>query len=81
MTGTLITPDPAQYNTRLNLQINNTILDMPTDSLTTNTLITRYPKHLKLYKKSNNQVGKHKETLLSTFKDVTRPVQEYVFTI
>ena len=27
---TIVIPDPAEYNTRLNLQLNNTILDMHT---------------------------------------------------
>ena len=92
-TQTLITTDLAEYNTRLNLQSNNTILDMHTHpktliltidiKLTYNNYIdnkaAKASKTMPILKVfSSTKWGEHKETLLSTSKAVTRPILSIV---
>jgi hypothetical protein len=95
-TSTLFTPDPAEYNTTLNLKINNTII--PTDKNPKILGINFDPKltfknHIditdKKAKKSLNipkslttrKWGKNKETLVTTYKMITRPIIEYGSTV
>ena len=89
MTCTLLTPDPAKYNTQLGLQIDNTTLPMTTHpkilGLTHDSKLT-YNRHIDLAvtkaRKTINILkaltstkwGKHKETILATYKAITRPV-------
>ena len=95
-TCTLFTPDPAEYSTKLNLQINNTTLDMSTHpkilgltldpKLTYNTHIdntaNKASKTLSILKVlSSTKWGKHKETILATYKAISRPLLEYASTI
>jgi hypothetical protein len=95
-TTTLFTPDPAEYSTKLTLNINNTIL--PTIQHPTILGLTFDPK-LTFHKHAQNtsqkaqktlnilkaltstQWGKHKETIINTYKTITRPVMEYASTI
>ena len=81
---------PMKYNTRLNLQVNNTTPNMHTHpkilglnlspKLTHNKFIDNMPKQSKLYPHSvfsSTKWSKHKEILSSTYKAITRPVLEY----
>ena len=95
-TTTLFTPDPAEYNTTLTLQINNTTL--PTNKkpkileLTLDPKLT-YSKHIQnttLKAKQTMRImkalttthwGKSEETLNITYKAITRPILEYASTI
>ena len=95
-TCTLLTPDPAEYNKQLGLQIDNTTLPMTTHpkilGLTLDPKLT-YNRHIDLAatkaRKTLNILkvltstkwGKHKETILATYKAITRPVLEYASTI
>ena len=95
-TCTLLTPDPAEYNKQLGLQIDNTTLPMTTHpkilGLTLDPKLT-YNRHIDLAatkaRKTINILkvltstkwGKHKETILATYKAITRPVLEYASTI
>ena len=95
-TCTLLTPDPAEYNTQLGLQIDNTTLPITTHpkilGLTLDPKLT-YNRHIDLAatkaRKTINILkvltstmwGKHKETILATYKAITRPVLEYASTI
>ena len=92
----LFTPDPAEYNTKLTLQINNTTL--PTNKepkilgLSLDPKLT-YSKHIQnttLKAKQTMHImkalttthwGKSKETLNITYKAITRPILEYASTI
>ena len=90
-TCTVLTLDTTDI--KPNLKINNTLLVMhthpkilghtfdPINSLATYTLTTQKPKHPKLYRYSKvlslTRLGKPKETLISTYKAVTRPILEY----
>ena len=93
-TCTLLTPDPAQYNTQLGLQIDNTTLPMTTHpkilgltldpKLTYNIDLaaTKARKTINILKVlTSTKWGKHKETILATYKAITRPVLEYASTI
>jgi hypothetical protein len=90
--STLFTPDPAEYSTKLNLQINN--ITIPTVTNPKILGVTFDPKlnfgtHVKntidKAKKSLNilkalttrQWGKNKETLITTYNTITRPIIEY----
>ena len=91
-TCTLLTSDPAEYNTQLGLQIDNTTLPMTTHpkilGLTLDPKLT-YNRHIDLAatkaRKTINILkvltstkwGKYKETILATYKAITRPVLEY----
>jgi hypothetical protein len=95
-TATLFTTDPAEYNTQLNLNINNT--EIPTVKhpkilgLTLDPKLN-FAKHIELTKDKASKTinllkslsatnwGKQKETLLTTYKTLTRPVIEYANTI
>src|SRR2546426_449458 len=95
-TSTLFTPDPAEYNTTLNLTINNTLIPAIRNpkilGLTLDTKLN-FKEHTKLTKakadKSINILktltfskwGKQKETILATYKSLTRPIIEYASTI
>ena len=95
-TCTLLTPDPAEYNTQLGLQIDNTTLPTTTHlkilGLTLDPKLT-YNRHINLAatkaRKTINILkvltstkwGKHKETILAIYKAITRPVLEYVSVI
>ena len=95
-TCTLLTPDLAEYNKQLGLQIDNTTLPMTTHpkilGLTLDPKLT-YNRHIDLAatkaRKTINILkvltstkwGKHKETILATYKAITRPVLEYASTI
>ena len=94
--ATLFTPYPAEYNTTLNLQINNqtipTVKNPKILGLTFDPKLT-FSEHIKNTKvKANNSLkllkaltgttfGKTKETLLHTYKTYTRPIIEYASTI
>ena len=93
---TLFTPDPAEYSTTLRLKIDDTILPTETHpkilgltfdpKLTFNRHIdnvtTKAKKTLKIIKALTSTTwGKQKETLLTTYKTITRPVLEYGATI
>ena len=95
-TTTLFTPDPAEYNTTLTLQINNT--QLPTVKhpkilgLTLDPKLT-YSNHIQNTTKRAKQTinilkaltsthwGKAKETLKTTYKTITRPIMEYANTV
>src|SRR5207244_7801459 len=90
--STLFTPDPAEYNTTLNLTINNTLIPTIRNPkifrLTLDTKLN-FKEHTKLTKakadKSINTLktltttkwGKQKETILATYKALSRPIIEY----
>ena len=93
---TLFTPDPAEYSVNLNLTIDDTRLPMerhPTilgltldPKMTFNQHVTNMTykarKTIKVLKAlTSTQWGKDKETLLNTYKTVTRPVLEYASTV
>ena len=95
-TCTLLTPDPAEYNKQLGLHIDNATLPMTTHpkilgltldpKLTYNRHIdlaaTKARKTINILKVLNStKWGKHKETILATYKAITRPVLEYASTI
>ena len=95
-TATLFTPDPAEYNTQINLQINNntipTIKNPKILGITFDPKLT-FAEHIKktLSKasKTTNIIkaltsttwGKQKETLTNTYKTITRPILEYGSTV
>ena len=90
--STLFTPDPAEYNTQLHLQINN--ITIPTVKNPKVLGITLDPK-LNFSQHAQNTTqkakattniikalsgtnwGKNKETLVATYKTITRPIIEY----
>jgi hypothetical protein len=95
-TSTLFTTDPSEYNRKLNLTINNTeiptikhpkILGLTFDPK------LNFQEHIKITKEKANKTinmmkaltstkwGKQKETLLTTYKTITRPIIEYANTI
>ena len=95
-TTTLFTPDPAQYNTPLTLRINNTtlptvkhpkILGLTLDPKLTyaqhiqNTLKRAKPTLNILKALTTTHWGKTKETLINTYKTITRPILEYTNTV
>ena len=95
-TTTLFTPDPAEYSKILTLTIDNTILPTVKHpkilGLTLDPKLT-YSEHIKhTVKKANKTLnvikaltatnwGKQKETLVNTYKTLTRPVMEYASTV
>ena len=95
-TTKLFTPDPAEYNTTLTLQINNTTLSTNKElkilGLTLDPKLT-FSKHIQnttLKAKQKMHImkalttthwGKSKETLNITYKAITRPSLEYASTI
>ena len=95
-TTTLFTPDSAEYNTTLTLQINNTTLPINKEAkiqgLTLDPKLT-YSKHIQNATLKSKQTmhimkalttthwGKSKETLNITYKAITRPILEYASTI
>ena len=95
-TCTLFTPDPAEYNSNLGLNINNRELPMALHpkvlgltldpKLTYNTHIqniaTHAQKPLQVIKALTGTTwGKQKETLVATYKAVMRPTLEYASSI
>ena len=93
---TTCTPDPAEYNTQPGLQIDNITLPKTTHpkilgltldpKLTYNWHIdlaaTKARKTINILKVlTSTKWGKHKETTLATYKDITRPVLQYASTI
>ena len=96
ITTTLFTPDPAQYNTTLTLQMNNdrlpTVKNPKILGLTFDPKLT-YSTHIQnTHKRATNTInlikalttthwGKTKETLSTTYKTITRPLIEYANTI
>ena len=95
-TCTLFTPDPAEYNSNLGLNINNKalpmalhpkVLDLTLDpKLTYNAHIqniaTHAQKPLQVIKALTGTTwGKQKETLVATYKAVMRPTLEYASSI
>jgi hypothetical protein len=95
-TATLFTTDPAEYNKELNLNINNTkiptvkhpkVLGLTFDPK------LNFSQHIELTKDKASKTinllkslsatnwGKQKETLLTTYKTLTRPVIEYANTV
>ena len=93
---TLFTPDPAEYSNQLRLKIDNTTLPTETHpkilgltfdpKLTFNRHIenstTKAKKSLKIIKALTSTTwGKQKETLLVTYKTLTRPILEYGATL
>ena len=95
-TYTLFTPDPAEYSTQLELQIDNITLPMNINpkilGLTLDPKLT-YNKHIKitatkarktihiLKALTSSTWGKQKDTIITTYKAITRPILEYVSTI
>ena len=90
-TCTLFIPDPVEHNIRLNLYINNIIVDMHSHpktlgltldpKLTNITLISRQPKHPIIKFLSSTKWCKHKEAMLLTYKTLARPIIEHSSTI
>ena len=93
---TLFTPDPAEYSKSLNLSINNNILATnPFPKILGLTLDpkinfaahirytkTKAYKTIKIYKAlTGASWGKSKDTLLHTYKSITRPILEYASTL
>ncbi|MEL6804603.1 MAG: hypothetical protein AAFO91_12575, partial [Bacteroidota bacterium] len=90
--ATLFTPDPAEYSKSLNLTIEDnllttnpfpTILGLTFDPKITfanhskNTKSKAY-KTIKIYKAlTGTSWGKNKETIINTYKSITRPILEY----
>ena len=95
-TATLFTTDPAEYTAQLNLKINNTniptvkhpkVLGLTFDPK------LNFAKHIEITKDKASKTinllkslsatswGKQKETLLTTYKTLTRPVIEYANTV
>ena len=95
-TSTLFTPDPAEYSTQLTLNIDNVVIPTVKNpkilGLTFDPKLT-YNSHirktsdkarntLKLIKAlTSTKWGKQKETIVATYKAITRPILEYVSTI
>ncbi|MEL6805403.1 MAG: hypothetical protein AAFO91_16665, partial [Bacteroidota bacterium] len=92
---TLFTPDPAEYSKSLRLSINNnilatnpfpTILGLTLDPKLTFAEHIKYTKSkayktIKIYKAlTGSSWGKNKETLIHTYKSITRPILEYACT-
>src|SRR6476469_8349150 len=91
-TTILFTPDPAEFNKTLNLRINNTLIPtVKNPKILGITLDPKlnFVEHTRIIKekadKSLNVVkaltssttwGKQKETLIATYKTITRPVIE-----
>ena len=95
-TGTLVTPDPAEYTSNLDLPINNHALPMATHpkvldhtlnpKLTYSTHIHNISVHahkpLQIIKAlTATGWGKQKETLMATYKAVMRPALEYASSV
>ena len=90
-TCTLFNLDPVEFNTRLNPQINNTILDRntylnigtPTDNNKhIDSTIAKASKTMQILEVLYSiKRGENKETLLSTYKAVTRQILEYASNI
>ena len=95
-TTTLFTPDPAEHKTIPNIHINNTLLPHARNpkilGLTLDTQLTYTPhiniavgkarKTINILKAiSGTQWGKQKETIIHTYKAITRPILEYASTI
>ena len=93
--STLFTPDPAEYSKSLNININNnllatnpfpTILGLTFDPKLTFSEHIKYTKTkayktIKIYKALTGTTwGKNKQTLLHTYKSITRPIIEYACT-
>ena len=95
-TSTLFTPDPAEYSTQLTLYIDNVVIPTVKNpkilGLTFDPKLT-YNSHirktsdkarntLKLLKAlTSTKWGKQKETIVATYKAITRPILEYASTI
>ena len=95
-TSTLFTPDPAEYSTQLTLNIDNVVIPTVKNpkilGLTFDPKLT-YNSHirktsdkarntLKLLKAlTSTKWGKQKETIVATYKAITRPILEYASTI
>ena len=95
-TSTLFTPDPAEYSTQLNLQINNTLIPTVKNpkilGLTFDPKLN-YGEHIKTTQDKANKTtnilkaltstkwGKQKETITTTYKTICRPILEYASTI
>ena len=95
-TTTLFTPDPAEYSTKLTLNIDNTLLPTVKNpkilGLTLDPKLT-YNEHIKQTTTKANKTlkilktltatkwGKQKETIINTYNAITRPVMEYAGTI
>ena len=83
---TLFTPDPAEYNSSLDLNINNKappmalypkILDLTLDSKLTHNIATHVLKPLQVITALTAITwGKQKETFMATYKTVMRPPLE-----
>ena len=95
-TATLFTPDPAEYDTTLNLSINNIIIPTvkhpkilgltldPKLNFSEHFRITKEKaeKSIKILKSlSATSWGLQKETLLTTYKTIVRPTIEYASTV
>ena len=95
-TSTLFTPDPAEYSTQLTLNIDNVVIPTVKNpkilGLTFDPKLT-YNSHirktsdkarntLKLLKAlTSTKWGKQKETIVATYKAITKPILEYASTI
>ena len=84
-TYTLFTPDPAEYSTQLELQIDNITLPMNIDPKILG-LDSRPQTHIQqTYRNHNNKSTQDntdtQSTHIATYKAITRPILEYVSTI
>ena len=95
-TSTLFTPNPAEYSTQITLNIDNVVIPTVKNpkilGLTFDPKLT-YNAHirkasdkarntLKLLKAlTSTKWGKQKETIVATYKAITRPILEYASTI
>ena len=86
-TCTLFTPDPAEYSTPLELQIDNITLTMNINpkilGLTLDPKLT-YTKHIEIITTKGRKTiqiqiwGKQKDTIIATYKAIRRSILEYV---
>ena len=95
-TATLFTPDPAEYNTTLNLTINNAIIPTVKNPKILGLHLDpklNFNQHIQQTKEKASKTinvlkaltstkwGKDKETIVATYKAITRPQLEYASTV
>jgi hypothetical protein len=93
---TLFTPDPAEYSMQLNLKLNNDTLKTEKNPKILGLILDpklTYNSHIiNTYNKSKQTLqvlkaltstswGKQKETIVNTYKTITRPIIEYSATV
>ena len=95
-TATLFSPDPKDYTTKLNLTINNELIDTITHPKILGVIFDpklTFNEHSKYIKGNTNKSlnvmksltstswGKQKEPMINTFKAIVRPSLEYACTV